>query len=144
MKLNEGYRFVKSFKDLQTYVEYSGEEVATILEYNLPRKCRARFSNCFTPSRTKLPTDFFTEWNGKVSSFKKLFFGKYLTQEYFESDPTGVLYLSNRWAKHDPNMMDYSDVSKRYKTLMDTIREYKYRFRQCEDLDNYARYYSRW
>ena len=93
---------------------------------------------------TELPQQFHDEWNGKIKSFKELYFGKYLTQEYFESDPTGVLYLSNRWAKHDPNMMDYSDVSKRYKTLMDTIREYKYRFRQCEDLDNYARYYSRW
>ncbi len=142
MKLNEGYRFVKSFKDLQTYVEYSGKEAAIILEYNLPKKCRARFRHTFTPNRTKLPVDFFEEWDGKVSSFKKLFFGKYLTQEYFESDPTGVRYLVSRWSKHDPNVMHYPDVSERYNTLMDTIREYKSRFRQCEDLDNYSKFFS--
>ena len=104
MKLNEGYRFVKSFKDLQTYVEYSGEEAATILEYNLPRPCRARFRHTFLP--------------------------------------TGVRYLVSRWSKHDPNMMHHPDVSERYNTLMDTIREYKSRFRQCEDLDNYTKFFS--
>ena len=142
MKLNDGYENATTLKELRTYVEYSGNEAEILKSYYGHRKCKSRFRYSFSTRMTELPQDFHDEWNGKIKSFKELYFGKYLTQEYFESDPTGVLYLSNRWAKHDPNMMHYSDVSERYNTLMDTIREYKSRFRQCEDLDNYTKFFS--
>ena len=84
-----------SFEEFKKeFLEYSGNEAEILREYWYASNCRRRFSLGRTnPSCVKghLPPDFYSEWEATTKDFKRLFLGKYLTQEFFETDPISTL-----------------------------------------------------
>ena len=141
MKIKQGFEdAVKeatlSWEELKDqFVEFSGNEVELILKFNLPRKCKSKFHNYFSPteySRGKvvkryLPESFYDEWDGKsVKHFKDLYFGRYLTQEFFEKDPISAMYLCGGWSSINGQQgLVPLEIQDEYRDLQQTVQKYK-------------------
>ena len=116
------------------FVEFSGNEVELILKFNLPRKCKSKFRYNFSltdysggkPVRRYLPESFHDEFDGSVKHFKDLYFGKYLTQEFFEKDPISAMYLCGGWSSINGQQgLVPLEIQDEYRDLQQTVQKYK-------------------
>jgi len=119
-------------------LEYSGNEAKTICDFYLPCKCKRSFSLGRTdPGSLKdghLPDSFFLEWDSTTTHFKKLYLGKYLTQEFFESNPHATLKFAENCFKN----YSYPSESELFHAWKDLVKvtlklsEIKHQFNSIE------------
>ena len=137
MKLNDGYENATTLDELRTYVEYSGNEAEILKSYYGHRKCKSRFRYSFSTRMTELPQQFYDEWNGKIKSFKELYFGKYLTQEFFEKDPSGAVYLCRHWYKNDDEFHENLSYRNDAHLIFENAHKFKRMQRRCSRINSY-------
>ncbi len=121
------------------FVEFSGNEAETIIQYSLPLRCKSRFKYTFSlrtyrkgglVTSQKLPNSFFNEWDGKsVKQYKALLFGKYLTQEFFENDPVNAMYLCRGWSQNQRTNVP-QELKDEYSSIQSTVQQLKRSLRQ--------------
>mgnify|MGYP001230315095 CR=1 FL=1 len=150
MKLKKGFEVAiqeatlswKEFKD--QFVEFSGNEVELILKFNLPRRCKSKFSYHFSTTKYSLgkevkrylPDGFYEEWDGSVKEFKALFFKKYLTQELFEKDPLHIIYLCSGWSSNNGQEGKVPlQIREEYESLQSTVRKLRRTSYQRNSID---------
>ena len=150
MKLKKGFEDAvkeatlswKEFKD--QFVEFSGNEVELILKFNLPRRCKSKFSYHFSTTKYSLgkevkrylPDGFYEEWDGSVKEFKVLFFKKYLTQKLFEKDPLLVIYLCSGWSSNNGQEGKVPlQIREEYESLQSTVRKLRRTSYQSNSID---------
>ena len=98
-----------SFDEFQKkYIEYSGKEAKTLVDYFTPFKCKRTFSLGRNDLRSQgiFPESFFKEWDSTTKHFKQLYLGKYLTQEFFETNPQATIKSCENVFK--PKYVDHS------------------------------------
>ena len=122
------------------FVEFSGNEVETIIQYSLPRNCKSRFNSKFSIVKFgeeirntftgQLPKSFFDEWDGKsVKLYKELLFGKYLTQEFFENDPVNAMKLCRGWSQNQRTNVP-QELEDEYSSIQSIVNQLKRSLRQ--------------
>ena len=87
---------------INQFIEYSGNEAETLCNSFSHLRCKSKFHTYSSPSnscmnKNHLPQSFFREFDDSTKRFKELFFGKYLTQQFFEQDPVVTEKLCHNW-----------------------------------------------
>ena len=146
MRFKKGYEdalneaSISKEKFTNQFVEFSGNEVETIIQYSLPRNCKSRFNSKFSIVKFgeeirstftgQLPKSFFDEWDGKsVALYKELLFGKYLTQEFFENDPVNAMKLCRGWSKNQRTNVP-QELEDEYSSIQSIVNQLKRSLRQ--------------
>ena len=115
------------------FLEYSGNEAEILREYWYASKCRRVFSLGRTnPSCVNghLPDDFYSEWDATTKDFKRLFLGNYLTQEFFETDPSSTLKYGFNCFQNYPSPITpigrkFGDIANKVRSLEEIKSQYK-------------------
>ena len=123
-----------SFEEFKKeFLEYSGNEAEILREYWYKCKCRRVFSQGrTTPSCVNghLPDDFYSEWDATTKDFERLFLGIYLTQEFFETDPSSTLQygfncFQNFPSPSTPIGRKFRDIENKVRSLEEIKSEYR-------------------